>query len=94
MSEKWVMVPAELENRRFLSGYEAMIDAAPSPWTRCDDSPPKPGWWLCKIHSDDGPCVRTLEYTNKGEWMWEGEPTCCLAYYFEVLEWAPIPEGA
>jgi hypothetical protein len=67
-----------------------------SEWISVDDSlPNNGGFYLVTVATDDGECVRILEFLpSRKHWIDEGEPTFCHSYYFEVTHWAECPEPA
>lgn len=72
--------------KRALTAYLEAVD----PWQPIE-SAPKDGNCLLKIKTDEGFEYAVLERRDDGEWIHDGEPTYCHSYYFEPVEWAPIP---
>jgi len=52
---------------------------------------PKDGNCLLAINTDNGYTFKVLDRDDRGEWIFEGEPTYCLSYYFEPTHWMPFP---
>lgn len=55
------------------------------------ETAPKDGRCLLAIKTDDGYEFGVLQRAANGAWVYEGEPTYCLSYYFEPTHWMPLP---
>ncbi|WP_236233657.1 DUF551 domain-containing protein [Pseudomonas tohonis] len=57
--------------------------------------PPRNGFFLVTVDTDDGACVRAMEYVQKRDhFIDEGEPTHCHGYYFSPTHWQELPKPA
>lgn len=55
------------------------------------ETAPMDGKCILKIETDEGEEVAILKRDYAGNWLYEGEPTFCLSYYYKPVAWMPLP---
>ena len=53
---------------------------------------PKDGKCLLLVDTDEGYEIAVLPRDKNGNWIYEGEPTFCLAFYYDPIKWMPFPK--